>query len=301
MSSIDPEVSVVIPTYNHAHFLGKCLDSVIRQTYINWEVIVVNNSSVDNTVEVVEGFCDKRIRPVNVRNNCIIAASRNKGIELSRSPIIAFLDSDDVWYPEKLQRCLAELEKGADLVCHGMRYIKNGKHWKDVKCGPAKKADFQNLFYNGNCIIVSTVVVRKECLLKVSCFDENPDIVSAEDYDLWLRLSKEKCRFRFIDDILGEYHCHENSMSRRALRHLHAALTVINKHSSGEKPSFLHIFRLKRAKALFLYGAARSLQQEGKRKEALRFYLKGIVTFPFSPKIYTGILLTIFWGRPRSG
>jgi len=92
-----PVVSIVIPTYNHEHFLKKCLQSVVDQTFTNWEAIVVNNFSEDNTIAVVNSFHDPRIHLVNFKNNGIIAASRNKGIKLSRADLIAFLDSDDIW------------------------------------------------------------------------------------------------------------------------------------------------------------------------------------------------------------
>ena len=93
-----PAVSIVIPTYNHGYFLKKCLQSVIDQTLTDWEAIVINNFSEDNTIDVVNSFHDPRIHLVNFKNNGIIAASRNEGIKISNADLIAFLDSDDSWY-----------------------------------------------------------------------------------------------------------------------------------------------------------------------------------------------------------
>jgi glycosyltransferase involved in cell wall biosynthesis len=289
-----PTVSIVIPTYNHGHFLKKCLQSVIDQTFTNWEAIVVNNFSEDNTIEVVNSFHDPRIHLVNFKNNGIIAASRNKGIKLSRADLIAFLDSDDIWYPAKLNRCIQELTNDRDLVCHNLRYIRDGKYWKDVKCGPAKRASFNNLLYNGSCLVTSAVVVRKECLLRVAAFSEDPKIVTSEDYDLWLKLSKEKIRFYFIDEILGEYQIHESNASKSVLRHMHSALTVIEKYSAstGKANIWKHL-KLRRKRALLLYGAARSYQQNGQPKEALRFYSKSVLTFPFISRTYAGMVLNL--------
>ena len=287
-------ISIVIPTYNHAHYLGNCLDSILKQTHQNWEAIVVNNHSEDNTAEVVSSFPDPRIRMINFRNNGVIAASRNEGIRNSRGEFIAFLDSDDLWYPEKLERCFEQLELGAELVCHGMRYVNKEGYQKDVICGPAEKAEFLNLLYNGSCIIISASVVRKECLLRVHGFDENPAIVSSEDYDLWLKLSKEKIRFHFIEEVLGEYLCHSNNFSKQTLFHLQACLTVVNNHmSSLGEYTWLNGFKSRRIKALFLYGAARSFQQKGKKQESLKFFWKSIVTFPFMLRIYIGIALNL--------
>ena len=290
-----PVVSIVIPTYNHEHFLKKCLQSVVDQTFTNWEAIVVNNFSEDNTIAVVNSFHDPRIHLVNFKNNGIIAASRNKGIKLSRADLIAFLDSDDTWYPAKLNRCIEELTNDRDLVCHNLRYIRNGKYWKDVKCGPAKRASFNNLLYNGSCLTTSTVVVRKECLLRVAGFSEDPKIITSEDYDLWLKLSKESVRFHFIDEVLGEYQVHESNASKSALRHMHSALSVIEKHvaSTGKVNIWEHL-KLRRRKALLFYGAARSYQQNGQKTEALRFYWKSVLTFPFILRLYAGMVLNLF-------
>ncbi len=299
MSLNSPEATIIIPTYNYAHFLKKCLKSLISQTFTDWEAIVVNNFSTDDTAAVVEGFCDKRIRLVNCKNNGIIAISRNKGIELACSALIAFLDSDDIWYPEKLRRCIEEFNNGADVVCHGMRYIVNGAYWKDVVCAPRTRFGFFDALYNRSGIITSATAVRRKCLLEVGGFDENPDIVTAEDYDLWLRLSKGNYRFQFMGDILGEYNCHGSSFSRQVYSHMRAGLTVINKYSrapvAGAAP--FYIFKIKRAKALFLYGIARNFQREGKRLMALRFFLKALAIYPFLLRPYAAILLTAL---PRS-
>ena len=122
-----PVVSIIIPTYNQAHLLVKCLQSVLSQTLTNWEALVINNFSDDNTIEVVNRFNDPRIQLVNFRNYGIIAASRNQGIDRSNADFIAFLDSDDIWYPSKLKVCIKELTGDRDLVCHNLKYVKNGK------------------------------------------------------------------------------------------------------------------------------------------------------------------------------
>ena len=119
-----PLFSIVIPTYNHAHFLRKCLDSVISQTFTNWEAIVVNNFSEDNTIEVVESYRDPRIRLFNNANNGIIAVSRNKGITEAQGEWICFLDSDDAWYPDKLMICKDYLND-YDFICHKLM-VNNG-------------------------------------------------------------------------------------------------------------------------------------------------------------------------------
>ena len=293
-----PAVSIIIPTYNHGHFLKKCLQSVVDQTFTDWEAIIVNNFSEDNTIEVVNSFNDPRIHLVNFKNNGIIAASRNKGIKLSRAEVIAFLDSDDTWYPTKLKRCIEELTDDRDLACHNLRYIRNGNYWKDVKCGPAKRASFDNLLFNGSCLITSAVVVRKERLLRVACFSEEPKIVTSEDYDLWLKLAENGARFHFVDEILGEYQVHASNSSSSVLRHMDSALLVVgNFFASTGQADIWKQLKFRRAKSLIFYGAARSWQQNGQKSEALRFYWKSILTYPFILRAYAGTILTLLNAR----
>jgi len=110
-----PLVSVVIPTYNHALFLERALRSVIDQTYSNWEAIVIDNHSNDNTDEVVASFIDKRIKLLKIHNHGSIAKSRNLGINTAKGKWIAFLDSDDLWYKEKLALSIAAILKNPAL------------------------------------------------------------------------------------------------------------------------------------------------------------------------------------------
>ena len=133
-------VSIVIPTYNHEAFLGAALSSVVNQTYTNWEAIVVNNFSTDGTEALVHSFNDPRIKLVNFHNNGIIGAARNQGINLAINPFVAFLDSDDTWLPTKLEKCVAALTNGADLVCHGENWIDETSHSRAVFYGPTARA-----------------------------------------------------------------------------------------------------------------------------------------------------------------
>ena len=94
--------SVILPTYNRAKFIEGAITSVLNQDYLNWELIIIDNFSKDNTQEIVEKFNDKRIKYIKYKNNGIIAKSRNYGIKLSKGNYLAFLDSDDWWYSKKL-------------------------------------------------------------------------------------------------------------------------------------------------------------------------------------------------------
>ena len=110
-----PLVSVVMPTYNHAAFIGEAIASVRAQTFPDWELIIVNNHSTDNTADIIASFHDPRIQHVLFRNHGIIAASRNEGFRRARGEFIALLDSDDIWAPDKLRRQLQVIRNHPEL------------------------------------------------------------------------------------------------------------------------------------------------------------------------------------------
>jgi len=289
-----PEVSVVIPTRNRAKMLQRALESVIYQTFENWEAVVVDDDSEDNTVEVVARFNDPRIRLVNFKSNGVIAACRNHSIRVSRGLIIAFLDSDDCWYPKKLERCLEAMTAEVDLVAHGLVYKKNGRILRKRLSGPAKRASYKQLLYTGNCLATSAVMVRKKCLERASGFFEDPVHVVAEDYDLWLRLAKNRTRFAFVNEMLGEYYFHSGNVNKDPWCFIKAQLAVIERHFAdiGDK-SLIEWIRRQRRRALVFYTAARGLQDDRMKTEALRLYCRSALIFPFAFKIYVAMILTI--------
>lgn len=225
-----PQVSIVVPTYNHASFLRRALDSVINQTFGDWEAIIVNNFSEDETIEIVESYGDQRLRLINFRNDGVIARSRNLGIEQANADLIAFMDSDDVWRVDKLKRCLQKFSDGFDLVCHGEAWIHDGNHRKDVVYGTRFSQGYRSLLLEGNCLSTSAVMVRKVCAEAVELFSDRTEFVSVEDYDFWLRLARYGCRFAFINEILGEAHTHRANYSRHYVRAMRAELAVLDTH-----------------------------------------------------------------------
>jgi glycosyltransferase involved in cell wall biosynthesis len=202
----NPFFSIIIPTYNHAHLINRCLDSVIAQTFNNWEAIVINNFSTDNTIEVVGGYKDPRIKLINFYNNGIIAASRNVGIKNAQSEWICFLDSDDWWYPEKLKICQLYTDY-FNFIYHALdSYSVEGKSKRSRFKGRKLHGDyFCDLMINGNGISNSSVVVKKELLNKVGEMSEDRELVAAEDYDCWIRIAQIDNRFKYIRKFLGAY------------------------------------------------------------------------------------------------
>jgi len=290
-----PTVSVVIPTYNHAQFLRAAIQSVLDQTFRDWEAVIVNNYSEDETVEIVASYDDPRIRLVDFHNHGIIAAARNHGIALAQGEFVAFLDSDDTWYPEKLKRCIEKLQEGNDVVCHGEAWVKAGFPARRVLYGPQRRTDYSSLLYDGNCLSTSAIVVRKTALYQVDGFCEDASMVTAEDYELWLKLAKVGCRFALVDEILGEYRIHGGNLSKAVIRNLQAELAVLEKHF-GETPNHGFVFWLRKQRRLAVayYGAARGMQAEDNHVDALRWLARSWITYPLVARAYAAILISLF-------
>jgi len=288
-----PRITVIIPTYNQASFLRGALESVLSQTFSSWEAIVVNNHSEDNTEEVVASFPDSRIYFENFRNNGVIAASRNYGVGKAKGDYIAFLDSDDVWYPGKLEQCLAALrDSGAGVVCHAERWVGDNGYCRDVEYGPESRASYKSLLFDGNCISTSAVMMNRNLLSEAGGFDERAEFVTAEDYDLWLRLAKAGARFVFLTNILGEYRIHSGGSSQSVMENVRATLAVIERQfKTIESKGFLGKAMVRRARALTLYGGGRILQKQRRRIDAFRLFGKAIREYPLISRLYISLLL----------
>jgi glycosyltransferase involved in cell wall biosynthesis len=280
MNTHFPVVSVIIPTYNQADLLQRALKSVINQSFQNWEAIVIDNYSHDNTQEITESFNDPRIRYVAFSNKGIIAASRNHGIHLATGEHIAFLDSDDLWYPSKLATCLDCIKNGADAVCHGLWIRKDGILQK--KMFPKRQYEniYKTLLYNGNAIITtSTVLIKKQCFNKFGVFSEDPEIVTAEDYDLWLRLSKGNVCWGFISEILGEYTIHSKNASKNVDKQMRAEEKIVIKFFEEiDFPQLGEQLSYRKRRMMVVFRAGKRVWQSGHHCESIPYFFKGIFT-----------------------
>lgn len=292
-SSHTASVSVVVPTFNHAKFLNQALQSIIEQSHQNWEAIIVNNFSTDDTLQIIESFNEPRFKVINFQNNGIIAASRNEGIRRSSAPFIAFLDSDDMWYSEKLSRCLVELEGGNDLVCHGEKWVSADTRQRNIVYGPASNATHDKLLFRGNCLSTSATIVRRDILNQVGGFSEDSTFTTAEDYELWLKISQITSSFIFLDEILGEYRRHELGASSSVLRHLNAELAVVNSHISLAQKRDIFSFKARNRKAKAIYSAGRTCMRVREYRLASSFFLRAIIKSPFFIRSYAALALTI--------
>jgi len=200
------QVSVIIPTYNRAIKLKHCLESLVSQTFIDFEVIVCDDGSTDDTKGIIQEFSTKLNLIYDYDANFGGPAKpRNRGLKLAKGQFIAFLDSDDWWYPNKLEVCLEHL-KGYDLVYHKLeKYSDPKKSSGEMNTRALNKDVFKDLVINGNQILNSSVVLRKSIVDKVGFISEDKILIAAEDYDYWIRISKITNKFKFIPQNLGAY------------------------------------------------------------------------------------------------
>lgn len=202
-------ISIVLPTFNHAKFLKKAIESVINQSYINWELIIIDNNSTDETPEIVNSYSDRRIIYSKINNNGVIAASRNQGISLSNGSWIAFLDSDDWWNNNKLSKSIEYINEGKfDLIYHDLFLVNKPYQQSFKRLARSRNLHspiFEDLILNGNGILNSSVIVRKELLEEIGLISCDTNKITWEDYDCWLRISRKTDRFYYIRETLGYY------------------------------------------------------------------------------------------------
>lgn len=292
-----PLVSIVIPTYNQADLLREALDSVRAQTFGDWEAIVVNNHSTDHTRQVVEAYGDPRFTLIDFANHGIIAASRNVGIGAAKGEWVSFLDSDDGWYPDKLAKCLALATEGVDVVTHREHILREGKVLGLTPAADGPGASWKSLLLVGNCFSPSSTLVRRHLLERLGGFAVDPTIVTAEDYDLWLRLALFKPRLAATTEPLGFYRLHSGNSSAAVERHLAANLEVVRRHGR-DLSTLLDRLRLRRAEALQTYGASRALHKGGFRGAAARMQLCALARWPFLARGWAALALTLLPSRP---
>jgi len=211
----NPVVSVIIPVYNGQRYLVETLDSILSQTMTDWEIIAVNDGSTDRSPAILDEYAKKepgRIRHITIENGGVSRA-RNAGVALARGTFIAFIDQDDLWAPEKLERQIAQ------FACHenlGISFTnetvidEKGSVVREniLKLGIHQRGKIFEFLLFDNFIPISSVIVRKELFLNVGGF--NPSFSLAEDYDFLLKIARE-APVNFIDDPLLRYREHGES------------------------------------------------------------------------------------------
>jgi glycosyltransferase involved in cell wall biosynthesis len=274
----DPLISVIIPTYNHGQFIEEAIKSVLGQTYREFELIVVDDGSTDNTNQVLRKY-GKDIVHIYQRNSGVSSA-RNRGISVAKGEFIAFLDSDDVWMPEKLemQLALAQENNSIGLVgCAGYHIDSTGRIEREFIAGsPEDHSEFlehlliRNIFPGGS----SGAFARKECFERVGLFDER--LRFGEDWDMWIRISKAYS-VKFAQQPLMKLRRHNLIKAYKNIKTIESNIRmVINKNVEFHKKI------IKRKANSWMYtDMAMFCLSENKKLRSLFYIIKALRSYPF--------------------
>jgi len=277
MPEKNPKVSVIIPTYNRAYLVGRAIRSVLNQTYQDFEIIVVDDGSTDNTEEVVKSFNDPR------RGG---SAARNTGIRAARGEYIAFLDSDDEWLPEKLEKQV--------LICADDRIglVYTGKRVIDFQSGqclyekiPETEGDAYNQLlerdFIGTC---SSVMVKKAILENITGFDET--LPSRQDWDCWLRIARNH-KVACIREVLVIQRIGHTQISSKLSNIIKGTEHIIQKYGRYMTNYILskHLAQLAAMKLNFSF------------TDGWKTAWSAIRLYPILPKLYLTLLLSLLGKR----
>jgi glycosyltransferase involved in cell wall biosynthesis len=274
-AAVLPRVSVIIPAYNAARFLPQAIDSVLAQTFGDVELLVVDDGSTDETPAVVARYDDPRVRYLRHARNRGLPAARNTGIRHARGELIAFLDADDYWLPEKLAVQVEALRDPAVDVCCVAAFYR-------LPDGTVVVSRAEQLTGDDLCRMLlfraavpgsgSSVIARRRCFAEVGLFDET--MVALEDRDMWLRLAM-RYRFAFVDvPLVSIDRRRPGSMVRDGARMARGYAAFLRNRERDLPPRLRYLLpRLRR----FLYLRIGSCHYAaGDRRAAVRAYLRAL-------------------------
>jgi len=260
-----PLVTVIIPLFNAQDYIAQTIESVISQTYQNWELIIVDDCSTDNSIEIVKGYetKDRRIKLIELKSNFGgPARPRNIGLDISNGEYLAFLDADDVWLKDKLQVQVREMElNNLDFTSTDSNFIDINNNdtiinkykiivfLKKLK-SKAKLSDV----IKGNFIRTSSVIISKKFISK---FDENKDFIGVEDLYLWMKILNDKnVKYRYISEKLIKYRISSLSLSERGQNQkqaIRANLCILKFILENQKYVYIKYFYIRIIKLAFIY------------------------------------------------
>lgn len=232
--------SIIIPSYNYAHFIQECLNSVVVQTYEDWECLIIDNASTDDTEAICHPFLnDVRIKYLRLEENKGPSVARNVGLRIAQGDYVLFLDADDLIEFEKLASCTDIISGSSpDLIFTDYSFFSanatllTNTHTfsDDFNAGLISAGDISEKLIHGNIFAISCIVTSKKILEEVAYFDDN--INYNEDWDLWLRISIKQVKFYY--DSNKDTHTlirnHQNSHSKDLFSMYAAGLYVCKKN-----------------------------------------------------------------------
>lgn len=289
-----PEVSVVIPTYNSAQFLGEALQSVSDQTFKDYEIIVVDDGSTDHTKQIIDKYNGK-IRYI-FQENGGPAKARNSGIKASSGKYIAFLDADDVWEPTKLEkqvRMFHRCPEVAMIFTENSCYSENGVYQNSMgKRERLMKGDVAKNIFLRSGVVTPTVIVKKEIFNKIGVFEE--ELCMGEDDNMWVRIATD-FKVSLIDEPLVKVRAHPRRVTgdkTRLLECVQTNIELLSQRYRGVKEKIESVIPLKLSRVQFALGYDHF--ENYNFKEARKAFTRGIRYYIWNWENYPYFLLTLF-------
>lgn len=286
MIPADPTVSVVLPTYDRADVLDRAIESVLSQSYDDFELLVVDDDSTDDTAAVVDAFDDSRVTFLEHDENRGACAARNTGIRESTGEFVAFQDSDDEWHPEKLRKQMDIFEyapPSVGVVYTGFTRLGDGS--ESYHPGPGvdpKEGAVRDSLLRQNFVTTQAAAVRRRCFDEVGGFDER--LPRFQDWELWIRLSK-RYEFRVVDESLVTAYDRPDSISNDPHALVEARKLIVEKHGDAFDHTQL-------AEQFFRLGHS-SLKTD-RSEQGRRYLARALRTNP--TPLYCGCLLLSLFG-----
>ena len=207
-------VSIIIPTYNRANTIMKSIDSVLKSTYTDYEIIIVDDCSTDNTEELLKPILTDKVRYIKNSKNKGIAATRNVGIANARGEFIAFNDSDDFWYSTKLEKQMKVMESHPECLLVYCAFERTYLDGRKIRVPSEDRTPegyiYNDLLLNGNVISTQTMLFRKECFEKIGLF--NTEVKTIDDYEMALKVAKNGY-IGYVNEVLVEVIMSEDSVT----------------------------------------------------------------------------------------
>jgi len=286
-----PTVSVILPTYNRAHLVGRAIQSVLNQTYRDFELIVVDDGSTDSTESVVKGLGDLRIRYIRCKQNKGGSAARNTGIRAAKGEYIAFQDSDDEWAPEKLEKQMMTFKTASyhvGVIYTGFYKIKNGiKTYipsSDIK---VTEGNIHDQLLKGNFVGTPMAMLRAECFKKTGLFDER--LPRFQDWELFIRISDHYI-FKLINEPLVSAFFSPDSISEDQGALITALKLITEIH-------FLPRRNRRKLISNMQYLIGNNLCKSGNMREGKMYLFQSLKSYPLNMKCIIAATVSLFGER----
>jgi glycosyltransferase involved in cell wall biosynthesis len=280
MTSADARVSAVVTTYNYARFLPDALDSILAQTHANLEMVVVDDGSTDDTAAVVERYADRGVRYVR-RPHGGAGRARNTGLESTSAPLVAFLDADDTWLPDRVEAGVAHLVRHPELALVAAHAFACDEGLRPTAVVPAATREagrmLEQLLIDNVVLNPSSVLIRRTAIEAAGGFSEIP---FGEDWDTWIEIAK-RFPIGFIDRPLALVRRHTGSVSPRRVN-VDVNRAIVEPHLKAYRPAWKRPLIRRRGASVAHFHAGLSSAKGGDRRRAQRHAITSIALDPFT-------------------